>query len=319
MISQDDFNRRVAAADLEMNAQLIEQARESRQKIAGELQGLFSAHPLEALQRMGEKYAAQASAAVIQRATTHFGIGTNGGGSMIDRIAGIPHPNAHPNAETPTGIKGLASTGTIGLQTATIYVTNGTFAGGGGFSAGAGARPFGGSASTAGFGGGFTGGGSRAPGESTGFSGGSSAGLSGGAFNGFGSGGVGPAVGAIVPGGSAPPRGGGFDGIMANVGQGIGTAKNLVNYFQRGGSSSGQGMLASFGSAFQSGGSTSAQDVMANAAQPSGLETGAATGTDGGAPDRRLDRVLFLDAGWRHDLVEHAGSSGRRPRPLQRL
>ena len=222
-----------------MNAELIEQARESREKIAGEIQGLFSAHPLEALQRMGEKYAAQASAAVIQRATTHFGVrdqwrrlgdrshrghassecASERGNSTRHQRPGVErhhraadrdHLRHERNVCRRRRVqrrRGCATLRRIGLDGCIRWR----------IPAGA---------------------------DLPDFSGSSSAGFSGGAFNGFGSGGAGSSpAGAIVPGGSPPPPGAGFAGMMGSVNQGFGTIRDLSNLFHGGGPSSAAGML----------------------------------------------------------------------------
>jgi hypothetical protein len=68
-LSQDDYNRRVVAAQLEANAQMIQAATEARQKMAGEFTHLFSSmdHPLKALAEMGDKAAGEAAASLWQR------------------------------------------------------------------------------------------------------------------------------------------------------------------------------------------------------------------------------------------------------------
>lgn len=71
-ISYDDFNRRVAAAAEERDAEMVEAATAARQKMASEFDSLFKSmdHPLKALQAIGEKAAANAAATMIQRMQT---------------------------------------------------------------------------------------------------------------------------------------------------------------------------------------------------------------------------------------------------------
>lgn len=66
-ISYDDFNRRIAAAAQQRDAEMVAEAQAARQKMAGEFDSLFKSmdHPLKALQSMGEKAAANAAATLI--------------------------------------------------------------------------------------------------------------------------------------------------------------------------------------------------------------------------------------------------------------
>jgi hypothetical protein len=222
LISNDDYNRRVVAAGEEMQVELIDQARQAREKIAGEMKGLISAHPLQALEEAGSKFASQAGAAIIQRAATHFGVPGGAGqsrGSIFDRIAGLRNPDEH--AEMP-GMRGGAASGEMTLHSAVIYITGGaTIAGGGGgFSGGGGAG--------GGFGGGF----------SNVWGGGGGPGFGGGPITSAPSGAAPPSVAGGISGGmSAPSGGSGAMGILHNVTGGIGTARSIASMIHPGGSS----------------------------------------------------------------------------------
>lgn len=221
LISTEDYNRRVVAAGEEMQAELIDQARQAREKIAGELKGVISAHPLQALQEEGSKLAAQAGAAMIQRIGTHYHVGMGGAGqsrgSIFDRIAGIRNPDEH--AETP-GTRGLGPVaGMMTLRSATIYITGtATIAGGGGGVASAGgsiAIPNMASEGAGGFAPALAGGG--------------------GGFGGAGAGGGGGFGGPLSGGGSAPSTGGGVSGILHNIGAGVSTVRSIGAMFGKGG------------------------------------------------------------------------------------
>jgi hypothetical protein len=255
-ISQDDFNRRVVAAGEEMQAQMVEQARQAREKIAGELSAIIGAHPLEGLQKLGEKFASQAGAALIQRAAAHFG-GLPNPESAIDKIAGIPGVRGG-SASTAASRAG----GMMTIAHAEIQIGSASIAGGGGGyagTAGAHAVGFGGAGSTTsgGWGGGLFSG--STAGGGGGFGGG---GFGGGDFGG------GPAASVLsgTPGAlSFGAPGGGFSSAIGGIKQGVGAAQDLTSLFSSG-----------------AGGGSSAAAVLAKAKLPSGLETGAATGTDGG-------------------------------------
>ena len=68
-ISQDDYNRRVAAAQMEANGQMIEAASEARKKMAGEFTGFFEGmeHPGKYFAKLGDKAAGEAAASLFQR------------------------------------------------------------------------------------------------------------------------------------------------------------------------------------------------------------------------------------------------------------
>lgn len=101
-ISQNDYNRRVVAAAQIRDAEMANSAREAREKMAHEFTDLFYGmdHPLKELQQLGDRFAGEAAAAMVQRVQTHYGhsggsaSGTPGGffGGLFARMAGHPQP-----------------------------------------------------------------------------------------------------------------------------------------------------------------------------------------------------------------------------------
>ena len=244
LISHDDYNRRMLAAQQIEEAQEIESARAAREKMAGEYTSFFRSldHPLQALQEMGDKVAGQAAAAMTQRIQQHYGgHGAAGGGNSLDdifnKMGGTPAP---PRG----GAAGVSGGGghTIALASAEIHIQNASI-GFGGVPAGAGgSRPT------------YTGGG-----------------FSGGDFNGAGAGGYGfSSAGSTVGGGgayvgdsgsssSAAPSsyapGMGSAGMapvarntaglaVGNAQQGLGLYKQAAGIFSNRGSSEGSGTTA---------------------------------------------------------------------------
>jgi hypothetical protein len=196
-ISWDDYNRRVAAAGVERDAQMEESAREARQKIAGEMRGLFGAHPLEALQQMGSKYAAEAGASILQRIGGHFGGHASSPEGIMARIAGAPHAGfGGGHRVTATGSAMSIATAEIHVGSAAIFGMSGG-AGSGGFR----------SAS-------WTGSASPALGGGAGFGGGNTGGGFGGSFGGGFSGG-----------------GSGISSLAGTAMQGVSDAKSLAGMF----------------------------------------------------------------------------------------
>lgn len=125
-ISQDDYNRRIVAAAEMRDAQMVDAARQAREKMAGEFAQFFK-NPLGSLKEFGDKAAGQAAAAVFQRVQGHFGgagVNTNtaapGGflDNIMGRIAGVPHAAGSPAAHTHTS----ESVKAISLGTAEIHI-----------------------------------------------------------------------------------------------------------------------------------------------------------------------------------------------------
>ena len=145
-ISQDDYNRRAAAAAEMANAEMVQAATEARQKMAGEFDTLFKGmdHPLKMLEGMGEKVASQAAASLVQRMQQR-GKGGAGGpdtglpqGILSDVLGGFGFggkkmPGAGGTfAGTPAGHGTHATAqGAFSVQQATISVGSATFTGGG--------------------------------------------------------------------------------------------------------------------------------------------------------------------------------------------
>jgi hypothetical protein len=154
-LSQDDYNRRVVAAQLEANAQMIQAATEARQKMAGEFTHLFSSmdHPLKALAEMGDKAAGEAAASLWQRfqgkgaAPAMKDIPANSLNSVIGGFGfhvGGHKPGAAPGLGEPGSAvpasahaPGSGAEKTIAVSQATIHIASATFAGGPATGAGA--------------------------------------------------------------------------------------------------------------------------------------------------------------------------------------
>jgi hypothetical protein len=160
-ISEDDYNRRVAAAAQLRDAEMVENANRAREKMAGEFTSFFKSldHPTEALKNLGDKVAGQAAAALVQRAqgritgnATPSQITSPGDilGSVFDHIGGHRHaPGATPGAPGHAAVPEAASTKMISLATAEIHIQSANLNLGAGISApGSGA---GGPASSSGY------------------------------------------------------------------------------------------------------------------------------------------------------------------------
>jgi hypothetical protein len=130
-ISENDYNRRVVASAELRDAEMVENARRAREKMAGEFTSFFHSldHPTEALKNIGDKVAGQAAAALVQRAQNHFsGNGavsntTNPGdfmSSIFDRIAGKPHGAGAPPPLHATS--DLAALKAISVATAQVHI-----------------------------------------------------------------------------------------------------------------------------------------------------------------------------------------------------
>ena len=245
-ISQDDYNRRVLAAEQLRDAQMVEAAKAAREKMAGEFTSLFKSldHPMVALKDLGDKAAGQAAAAMVQRMQVHFGGSTAAEGQpgkglmdgIFGRIAGAPKAGAARKSET--GSHGAAA-GLLSIGTAQIHIGSASVAFGGstGRPAYSGARGYSTSGSTAGIGYG-TSSGSGAAGSTA-----AEAGLSGGM-----------GAGIIGSTGSAPAQSNTLSTAMGDVGSGFGLAEQGMGLFGSQKSSS----TTNAGSSFLGGGSTGA-------------------------------------------------------------
>jgi hypothetical protein len=131
-ISEQDFNRRVVAAQRERDAEMVEEARQAREKLAGQLSGFFR-NPMEALKNIGDKMAGEAAAAVIQRIHGRLpgagrGPQSTGLGGIFDRIAGAHLPGM---PEYPHGSVGTASGSMMTIATAQIHIGSASIIGAG--------------------------------------------------------------------------------------------------------------------------------------------------------------------------------------------
>jgi hypothetical protein len=142
-LSDEDFERRQAAAWQEYNAGMVEQSRRAREKMAGEFSQFFR-NPTEALKNMGDHMAGEAAASMVQRVQNHFG-GVGGeqqdhsAGGIFDRIAGTPRGSAGADHHAETFGRNPGSTGMISLASAQIRVGSASIVLGGGVGASSGA------------------------------------------------------------------------------------------------------------------------------------------------------------------------------------
>ena len=215
-ISDEDYNRRVIAAEQEANAQMIEASREAREKMAHQFTDFFKGmeHPGRYFAEQGQKVAGEAAAALVQR---FQGAGANGQEGEQSGFSGIlgkisgKAKGADAKAEHRGGGT-HEQAGAFSILSATIHINSATIAGAG---AGAGSGSAGGSDS------GWSG-----SSGSTGLLASGSTGASGGV------GGGSTDAGGVI--GSANRVGGGIT-------QGVGTAKQMAGVFGIGGASGGSG------------------------------------------------------------------------------
>jgi hypothetical protein len=176
-ISQEDYNRRAAAAQAEANAQMVEAAAEARKKMAGEFESFFKGmeDPKKYLKELGDKAAGQAAATLWQRFAQRGAPGSGGGGQgsgVFDTVLDKLHLGKRPGAQGehpggPGATHTTAQQALLSVATATIHVGTAVIAGaqatgtreqGPGYSSGGGTALYapGASAGSGGFGGGST-------------------------------------------------------------------------------------------------------------------------------------------------------------------
>jgi hypothetical protein len=146
----DKYRRQEIAAEEIKNGKLIEQQRQMRDRLAGQLRGFFT-NPLDELRRKGEEAASKIAASFIlkmqDRSGMNGGYGDAGiGGVHGGGVLGLGNIFNRKNSSVTAGSSTLHAT------TATIYVQSATFAGGsgGGGNIGGGFGAFSGSSSDAG-------------------------------------------------------------------------------------------------------------------------------------------------------------------------
>ena len=262
---QDNYDRRVVAAAQLRDAQMVESARQAREKMAGEFTSFFHSldHPVQALSNLGDKVAGQAAAALTQRLQTHFGgsgakaaATTPGGilGGVFDKIAGAPHSTA-PHAGVEAGGK------IISLATAQISIGSASISMG---VAGGGQRPQYTGASVTGGGGwtGSTGGGGWSSGGSTGGAGQTEGGSGSPSTGPSGSFAGAPAVPAYRAGGTTGEVVGGVEQGMGFLKQGAAIFGGGVSAGAGGAASAGASMLRGGAGGWSAGGSTNGGSMM---------------------------------------------------------
>src|SRR5579884_1056214 len=266
-ISEQDFNRRVMAAQRERDAQMVEESRRAREKMAGEFASFFR-NPTEALKNIGEKMAGEAAAAMVQRIQGRLQGRTStapgaGFGGIFDRIAGVHLPGMPEYPQHGTGI-GNAARGMMTVAQAQIYITGtASIIGGGTASYGGATIASAGTSSIGSIG-------ATEPCAS-------SPSITGGLTLGAG--------GTIVPQGAGIGPGGtggiGAAGILGNVQQGVQVAKStrdLLGSFKNGNGGFGQSMLGGGGVRSNAAGAAGGLLGLYSAFQGNGGFGGAASG-----------------------------------------
>ena len=155
-ISQEDYNRRVAAAQQNANAEMVEAASEAHKKMAGEFSEFFEGmdHPGKYFAKLGDKAAGEAAASLFQ----HFqGVkGGDGAHGFGDMFGGFSFKHGAKNASGPDakaemhGGHGMADK-SFSIISATIHIASANISGGGvggGTAAGVGASAIGPGGST---------------------------------------------------------------------------------------------------------------------------------------------------------------------------
>ena len=159
-IGEEDYNRRVKAAAEERDAEIAEASKAQREKMAGEFTSMFKSldHPMKYLQELGDKFAGQAAASMMQRLQQHVegtgaasadgGSGHKGGwkslfGDMPKMLGGKKAPGqvgVDDAAHAHTAASANFSIGHAILQVGAISFAGGSRAGtgtgGGSFSSG---------------------------------------------------------------------------------------------------------------------------------------------------------------------------------------
>lgn len=150
----DKYRRQEIAAEQIKNGKLVDQQREMRDKLAGQLRGFFH-NPLQELQKQGEEAASKIAASFIlkmqNRSGMNGGYGDAGIGGVHGGVLGGIDSIFNPKSTQHTAAHSAsisATSSTMNATNATIHVQNAMFSGGGSSVA---------SSSTGGFGGGFGG------------------------------------------------------------------------------------------------------------------------------------------------------------------
>jgi hypothetical protein len=136
-ITQEDYNRRVLAAEQEANAERIQAAEEARKKMAGEFTSFFKGmeHPQKYLAELGDKAAGQAAASLWQRfSSSHGGAAAEGpGGIFGDMMSGFGlGKKKAPGAGAVPGMPATHEAGkSMSIATAMIHIGSASISGGG--------------------------------------------------------------------------------------------------------------------------------------------------------------------------------------------
>jgi hypothetical protein len=137
---EEQYNRRVAAAGELQRSQMVEAAKQAREKMAGEFSRFFQ-NPMSTLKELGNKAAGEAAAAMMQRVQGRFALSgsTRGEGmpgihdwtqGLFGKIAGAPNPSGFDHKAEVLG-RGSNAPQTFSLATAQIHVGSASIAFGG--------------------------------------------------------------------------------------------------------------------------------------------------------------------------------------------
>lgn len=126
-ISREDYSRREAAAQREMNAELDAAARAERDRIAGELEPFFR-NPLQAMENFGEKQAAKYAATLVMRYNGGHAVDGSTGkhASLLDSMM---HLGGHKHTGHTANAPATAHEVETVTITATYVILNGSASG----------------------------------------------------------------------------------------------------------------------------------------------------------------------------------------------
>ena len=139
LISNEDYNRRVAAAGADLNGELATQAKEQRDKLAGQLDGLFKS-PQKYFKELGTHMMAQSGAAILQQMQKHLPgqlaqggapeTTTGMGGGVLGSLLGGNWLRGKHSQAPVMGMPEHSSTGMFSISTATISIQSANISGG---------------------------------------------------------------------------------------------------------------------------------------------------------------------------------------------
>ncbi|MEZ2347429.1 hypothetical protein [Terriglobus sp. RCC_193] len=134
-IGEADYQRRVIAMDREKNAELQQNARDTRDRIASTLQG-FITDPMQALRQQAESSMAKSAADIFLRYGSKFTGAQGGSGGMFSGMDKLPWIHGIGGGSMTVPVGGMqapmgAAASALQVGTATIQVGTATIIGGG--------------------------------------------------------------------------------------------------------------------------------------------------------------------------------------------